>query len=349
MTVARGLVLAGLAVLALLGVGTAEAADPGLFYPFVSEVSDQRTGSVLFFNYYASSTDSPASDDTHVSLTNTSTSSAAFIRLLFVNGDSGGVAASTICLTATQTARFALSELRPGESGFLIAVSIDGVNGCPFSFNHLVGRADVRLASGFRGSLEAVTIPALSNGVLFGCNGSSAGVDLAFSGLPAEYARLPRTLELSSVAARADARALLVVNRIGGNATSLAGAGTVSGVLYDDAQNPFPFSFTHGSPQFRSELSDVFPATSTPFETVVPAGRTGWLTLFNAGSDFAYLGAALTLAQTSGSKPVAALWTGRDQAAPPSPTVTGAVNLRAPTITNGVVTLPGLPVFPPSC
>jgi hypothetical protein len=349
-TVVRVLVLAGLAVLALLGVGTAEAADPGLFYPFVSEASDQRTGSVLFFNYYASSTDSPASDDTDVSLTNTSTTSAAFIRLLFVNGDTGGVAASTICLTATQTARFALSELRPGESGFLIAVSINGVNGCPSSFNHLVGRADVRLASGFRGSLEAVSVPAVSNSFqMFGCDSDSAQVDLAFSGLEDEYARLPRTLELSSVPARADARTLLVVNRIGGSGVSLAGVGSASGVLYDDAQNAFPFSFTHGAPQFRSELSNAFPATSTPFETVIPGGRTGWLALFNASSDFAYLGAALTLAQTSGAKPVAALRTGRDQAAPPSPAITGAVNLRAPTITNGAVTLPGLPVFPPSC
>jgi len=48
---ANGL-LASLAL--LLMTSAALAADPGLRYPWDSEISDQKAGSILFFNFYTS-------------------------------------------------------------------------------------------------------------------------------------------------------------------------------------------------------------------------------------------------------------------------------------------------------
>jgi hypothetical protein len=341
----------------LLLPAAALAADPGGDVPLVPhEGSDQHKGAILFYNLYSSSATDPSAEDTHFRLTNTSTSSAAFVRLLFVNGDSGEVAHSTICLTATQTATFRASEIRPGQAGFLIAVSIDGVNGCPFAFNHLIGQADVRVAPGFRGSLGAVTFPALYNGVYPGCDSNSVTQALQFDGLTS-YPRLPRLLELSALASPVDARTLLVVNRVAGNlGTGLNALGTVSGLVFDDAQNGTPFTIEleeplDKAPQVRAEVTSSFPATVPSVPALVPSGRTGWLQLFPPSlGTTGYLGAALTLQSGPGgpgsavSSRSAAL-----QGSPPTAAVTGAVNLRGGLVSLGTIQLLNFPIQPPTC
>ncbi len=65
MRTSRSLIHGLLAVCALLVISTAAfAADPGLVYPAASEVSDQKAGSVLFYNTYTSSASAPAQENT---------------------------------------------------------------------------------------------------------------------------------------------------------------------------------------------------------------------------------------------------------------------------------------------
>ncbi|MGH9769575.1 MAG: hypothetical protein ACREAB_19285, partial [Blastocatellia bacterium] len=51
---------------------------PGDLYPPTSEVSDQKAGSVLFYNYFTSGT--TAATNTRMNITNTSTTSSANVH-----------------------------------------------------------------------------------------------------------------------------------------------------------------------------------------------------------------------------------------------------------------------------
>jgi hypothetical protein len=82
--------LALTALLLLTSVGL--AADPGLAYPASAEVSDQKAGSILFYNIYSSSPGKPCHDEYSFNVTNTSSSSAAFVHLFFVEGTTCSVA-----------------------------------------------------------------------------------------------------------------------------------------------------------------------------------------------------------------------------------------------------------------
>ena len=114
MRTSRKLTSALLAIFALVLMSAAAlAADPGLTYPPTAEVSDQKAGSVLIYNYYTSGATGGNAQNTRINMTNTSTSSAAFVHLFFV-ADTCLVADSYICLTANQTASFLASDIDPG-------------------------------------------------------------------------------------------------------------------------------------------------------------------------------------------------------------------------------------------
>ena len=124
-----------LALFALVVMSSfALAADPGLLVPPTSEASDQKQGSILFYNTYTSGATSGNTQNTRINITNTSVTGAAFVHLYFV-AEGCSIADSYICLTATQTASFLASDVDPGISGYLVAVAVDGVLGCPVSKN----------------------------------------------------------------------------------------------------------------------------------------------------------------------------------------------------------------------
>jgi hypothetical protein len=86
---------------------------------------------------------------------------------------------------------------------------------------------------------------------------------------------------------------LLILNRVGGDlGAGAARLTSLFGVFYDDLETGMSFTFNPGVCQFRSSISNNFSRITPRFETLVPAGRSGWLKLFSA-SDHAILGAAI--------------------------------------------------------
>ncbi|HKC86427.1 MAG TPA: hypothetical protein VKG02_10660, partial [Blastocatellia bacterium] len=262
-----------------------ESKGPGNPFPDTSEVSDQKAGSVLIYNFYTSSP-AGADQDTRINITNISQNMPAAIHLFFVDGASCSVADSFLCLTPNQTASFKASDLDPGTSGYLVAVAVDIDTGCPISFNCLIGDEYVKLGAGHAANLGAEAFSALYTGTLPGCDQNSETANLVFNGTDG-YSRVPRSLALSNIPSRADNNdTLLILNRIGGDLRSSASPLTsIFGILYNDIETTFSFSFNPGACQFRSSLTNNFPRTAPRIDTVIPSGRSGWMRFSLSGSD----------------------------------------------------------------
>ncbi|MDX2043225.1 MAG: HYR domain-containing protein [Acidobacteriota bacterium] len=249
--------------------------------------SDQRTGSVLAFPIYTSSASSPQSQNTRVAITNTEPTRAAFVHLFFIN-QACNVADSFLCLTAQQTTHFLVSDLDPGSTGYLIAVATDNF-GCPMNFNFLLGGEFVKFQSG-----HAANLPALAFSALPGwqpCASGATSATISFDGI--RYSQAPRVIAASNIPSRADGNeSVIFLNRLGGDfRTGASMVGTVSGLLYDDAENVLSVSRSGGC-QLRLELNSCFPCPGPRLEQFIPAGRTGWLRLYSQ-SDVALFGASL--------------------------------------------------------
>ena len=315
-------------------VTAALAADPGSAYPATSEVSDQKAGSILIYNFYNSGATSGTAQNTRVNITNTNTGSAVFAHLFFV-ADSCQVADSFICLTPNQTASFLASDIDPGVRGYIVVVAVDG-DGCPRGFNWLIGDEYIKLSSGHSANLGAEAFAALYSGTAANCNGATdSTATLIFDGVATtgySYNRVPRTLAVSNIASRADGNdTLVIINRIGGNlGTGASTLGTLFGLLYDDGETPYSFSVSGGC-QLVSSLSNTFPRTTPRFETVVPAGRVGWMRIFSQ-SDIGILGMSINANANTAAQAGA---------------FNGGHNMHKLTLTASAVYT--IPIFPPSC
>lgn len=284
-------------VLTLLLIAPVSAQDPGLPYPNSAEVSDQKTGSVLFFNYCISAASSSASN-TEIVFTNSHPTTGVTIRLFFISGN-GAVSRSSITLSPLQTLSFLASDIDPGVIGYMVALAVDGVTGCPINFNYLMGDAHIKLASGQMASLSAVAVAAQA-----ATPASCAGLTTLLSFDNVNYNRLPRVLVAESIVSRVDGNdTLLVLNRVGGSLAPggiAASIGTLTGSLFNDVASEFPFSQGPFGAQLYSVLTNNFPATNPPFQTAIPSSRTGWLKLFGA-TDIALLGAVINTNPNAGA------------------------------------------------
>jgi hypothetical protein len=293
------------------------------------DVNDQKAGSILIYNYYTSSATNPNAANTRINITNTNPSFGVAVHLFFV-ADSCSVADAYICLTKNQTASFLMSDIDPNISGYIIAVAVDR-NGCPINFNWLIGDEYVKRASGHAASLAAESVQAHFRE--HPCQPTDTVTTLSFDG--SQYDWLPRVVAVASIPSRADGNdTLLILNGISGGSllTGVAGAGSLFGILFDDAENPFSFTISVGC-QLAASLgaSATFPRTTPPFNTVIPAGRTGWLKLWTTGGG-ALLGAVINL---------------NPNAATSAGAFNGGHNLHKLTRTDTIRLL--LPVFMPAC
>src|SRR5262249_41754344 len=154
-----------------------------------------------------------------------------------------------------QTVSFLASDVDPGVTGYMIAVATNS-DGVPLGFNFLIGDAHVKLTSGHEAKLNAEGYQALFQGALE--TGGSPLVTLDFDGV--KYSKAARALALDHIPSRADGnRTMLVVNSINGSLTTgLTSLGSLSGILWNDAEVPFAFT-TSGACQITGILSNDFP------------------------------------------------------------------------------------------
>jgi len=312
------------------------AADPGQAYLWDAEASDQKAGSILFYNIYTSGPTSGNTENTRINITNTNSGlgANAFVHLYFVSAGCA-IADSYICLTPNQTASFLTSDIDPGVKGYIVAVAVDGVYGCPINFNWLIGDEYVKFQTGHAANLGAVAFAASpimrGEGGPIGCDANSVTATLNFDGN--DYNRVPTVLALDNIGSRADGNdTMVILNRVGGNlGIGASSLGSLFGLLYDDAENVLSFSVTGGC-QLMSSVSNNFPRTTPRFETFVPAGRTGWIKIYNQTGAVGILGAAINFNANAASSAGA---------------FNGGHNLHHLTLNcNQAYTVP---VFPPSC
>lgn len=313
--------------LALMSVASL-AADPGAPYPATSEVSDQKAGSILIYNIYTSAASGGNTQNARISITNTSSTSPAFVHLFFVS-DGCNVADSYICFTPNQTASFLASDVDPGIKGYIVAVATD-FNGCPTQHNFLIGDEYVKFSSGHAANLGAEAFAKVTPGAL-ACAADQSDAGLVFG---VDYNKAPRVLAASNIPSRLDGNdTMVIINRIGGFlSTGAFTTGTLFGLMYDDAESAYSFSITGGC-QVMGNLSDSFPRVAPRFTTIIPQGRSGWMKIYNNIADVGLLGAIINFNANAGSQPGA---------------FNGGRNLHKLTLTTGNATYT-IPIFPPSC
>ncbi|MGE0129728.1 MAG: hypothetical protein AB7U82_16735 [Blastocatellales bacterium] len=305
---------------------TALAADPGTPFPDDSVVSDQRAGSVLFYNIYTSSATNSIGENTSINITNTSSLSSVTVHLFFIDGSSCSPADSVLCLTANQTANFKAADFDPGTMGYIVAIATDE-NGCPTKHNFLIGDEYVKFASGHKANLGAEAVSAINQ---LPCDETSPTYTLNFNG--SEYGQLPATVSVDNIMSRADGNdTLLILNRPSGNlATGADRIGIINGILYNDTEDAFSFAITANQCQLKLSINNTTPRTAPRFTTVVPSGRTGWMKLYTY-RDVPLLGAVINLNEAVNASPGA---------------FNQGHNLHKLRLTNSSVTIP---VFPPNC
>ena len=286
--------------LLLLSLVARAQLPPGIQFPAASELSDQKLGSVLVYNFYTSS-GTPATTNTAINLTNAHASTPVTVKLFWVNGSNGNVSNIVLHLAPKGVASLLASDVDPGVTGFIVAVAISTTTGCPISHNFLLGDADIKLAAGQRATLGAQAIAARYAGTLAGCPGPSM-INLDFDGV--SYNQLPRILELNNIVSTADGNSTrLVINHLGGSlAAGLTPIGNLFGLLYDDASSVVSYTLSSmTAAQLNNILSNSFPVTVPNFNTFISAGHTGWTRFYNNSLNEAYFGAALNFNPNSGT------------------------------------------------
>jgi predicted extracellular nuclease len=302
---------------------------PGIPPSSDSPSSGQRTGSVLIYNIYTSDADG-RNQNTRVNITNVEPRRSTFVHLFFIDSNTCTVADYSFCLSPSQTLSFLVSEFDPGTTGYLVAVAVDK-DGCPANFNYLIGDEYVKFSSGHAANLNAEAVPAIAGGLNF-CDSESPIATLAFDGV--SYGALPHVLAADGIPSRDDGNdSLLILNRIGGNlGLGVDPLGRFFGLLYDDKETARSFGLAPGGCQYRASISSANIRTVPRLEQVIPAGRTGWMRIWQIEGPFAMTGAMINF---------------NPNAAASADAYNQGHNLHTLTTTNAAKIM--MPVFPPGC
>ncbi|MFN0124030.1 MAG: hypothetical protein ACKV2V_26300 [Blastocatellia bacterium] len=242
-----------------------------LCLPFVAsagDTSDQKVGSVLFFNRYTSNAFNPSVEDTQINITNTNQYSGVSVHLFFIDGRDCSPSDSFIYLTAAQTASFTASYLDPGVSGYIMAVATSG--GSPTQFNHLAGNALIKTADGCYADLPAVAVCKLTAGSLGNANSTA---NIVFDG--SQYERLPGVVALSSFNSPVTDKTTMYLYSPSPDMIQANTSGSsVFMLVYNDIEAS------------RSTSANIGCYTAVPLSGLrilntwaghVPPGRTGWI------------------------------------------------------------------------
>jgi len=216
-------------------------------------------------------------------------------------------------------------------SGYIVALAV-GPDGMPAFFNFLIGDEYVKFATGHSANLGAVAFAKLTDTNVLSTDGSLAALFFDGLALAGSYNRAPRVVALDSFGSRADGNdTLLILNRVGGNlGIGAATLGALFGILYDDSETAYSFTFS-GSCQIRASISNTFPRTAPRVDSILTAGRVGWIKIYSQ-SDIGILGAAINLNANAGTAAGA---------------FNGGHNLHHLTLSAAANYV--IPVFPPSC
>lgn len=303
--------------------GAVFGADPGVVAETGEVVSDQKLGSILFFNVYTSDATDVDNQNTKFAITNSAHSSSVSIRVFLIDSLSGAAASFNFCLTQNQTISFQSVDLDPNTEGYAIVVACDQ-NGAPIVYNHLIGDSYVKFSSGHHAGLGAIgvgskSVPAVQS--------TDSQIEIEFNG--SSYDRMPLTLAVDNIPSRINNNDTIVfINRVGVDLVNGVGeVGNLFGLLYNDAELAHSFGFYSPRCQFRMSFSANSPRTTPRFTTIVPDGRSGWLRVYSIQGR-GIIGAMLNFNSGTFGVPMA---------------FSGGHNLHVLTTTTGRITLPIIP------
>ena len=270
------------ALLFFVPTALAQTTMPGQPVPAEAQISDQKAGSVLFYNLYSSNMTCFEKENTRINLTNTSDKDSIAVHLFFVDGNTCSPADAFICLTPSGTISFLASDMDPGVMGFIVAVAVDE-DGIPINFNYLIGDEYVKLTSGHMANLGAEAFSAIQPKPAWIDPSNPTRALLMFNDW--HYSNAPRVLAVDYIPSiEDDVQTLLILNRFGGDLiTGGRWVGSIFGILYNDLEIPFSFSF-FGHCQIKQQLCNTFPRTVPNFSKAIPSGHSGWMRLWSVGA-----------------------------------------------------------------
>lgn len=308
-------------------------------------VSENKLGSVLFFNYYVS--DALSSQvNTRINITNVNPTQDIVIHVFFVDSNTCNIADAFICLTGNQTTTFLTSDLDPNVSGYLVAVAVDS-QGRPVSFNYLAGDELVVTPTGHKFGLAAMVAARRDGNFASPVNADGTSATMFFNG--AQYDSLPYSMVLDSFPSQvsgvgaplADTRMYVYTPLpdliTGGSAFN----GTLFFLVRNDAENTFSGQLPLNCYLTTDKQRITSIRTSPPINTIVPSGRTGWAAFYGNGS-------RTILCNPSGATVTLSNVPLMGATATKVGSFSGGHNLRYATTFNPGYSIT-IPVIPPSC
>jgi hypothetical protein len=250
-------------------------------------VSENKLGSVLFYNYYTS--DALSSQvNTRISITNANPTQDIAVHFFFVDSVTCNVADVFTCLTNNQTLTFDATDFDPNVTGYLIAIAVDA-EGRPASFNYLAGDELVVTPTGHRFGLAAMAAARRDGNFVSPINSDGLTATMFFNG--SQYDYLPYTMVLDSFPSQVSGiGAPLADTRLYAYSPLpdlVTGDNSFSGLLFflvhDDQEHTFSGQLPLNCFITSDKQRVTSVRTSPNLNTIVPAGRTGWLKFYANG------------------------------------------------------------------
>ncbi len=250
-------------------------------------VSENKLGSVLFYNYYTS--DALSSQvNTRISITNTNPTAGVSLHIFYVDSVTCNVADAFLCLTASQTYFFTASDMDPNVTGYLVVVAIDG-DGRPMSFNYLAGDELVVAPTGHRFGLAAMAAARRDGNFVSPINSDGVTSTLFFNGLQYDY--LPYAMLLDNFPSQvsglgaplADTRLYVYTPLSDLSVGDSSFSGSLFFLVFDERENGYSGSLPLGCFLTSDKQRVTSVRTAPPINTIVPAGQSGWMKFYATG------------------------------------------------------------------